>query len=100
EPILRESLAILQKNHPQTWETFRAQSLLGAALLGQQKYTEAEPHLVQGYRGMKKLGKSQGHQSHGPSEALERLGQVYDASGRRDEAAKWRKKLEKMKEQP
>jgi serine/threonine protein kinase/tetratricopeptide (TPR) repeat protein len=100
EPILRESLAILQKNHPEIWETFRAQSLLGAALLGQQKYTEAEPHLVQGYQGLKKLEKSQGHKSDGPSEALERLVQLYDAWDKPDEAAKWRKEREKMKEQP
>jgi serine/threonine protein kinase/tetratricopeptide (TPR) repeat protein len=100
EPILRESVAILQKNHPETWEKFRAQSLLGAALMGQQKYTEAEPHLVQGYQGMKKLEKSQGHKPHGPSEALERLVQLYDAWDKPDEAAKWRKELEKMKAQP
>jgi serine/threonine protein kinase len=99
EPILRESVAILQKNHPEIWETFRAQSVLGAALLGQQKYTEAERHLVQGYQGMKTLEKSQ-HNSDGPSEALERLVQLYDAWDKPDEAAKWRKKLEKVKAQP
>jgi tetratricopeptide (TPR) repeat protein len=100
EPVLRESLDILQKNHPETWERFRAQSLLGAALLGRQKYAEAEPHLVQGYQGMNKLEKSQGHKPHGPSKALERLVQLYTAWGRPDEAAKWRKELEKVKEQP
>jgi hypothetical protein len=100
EPILRESLAVLQKNHPETWETFRAQSLLGAALLGRQKYAEAEPHLVQGYQGLKRLEKSQGHKPHDSPEALERLVQLYDAWDKPDEAAKWRKEQETMKEQP
>src|SRR5262249_39817741 len=34
EPVLREALQILQKKQPDTRETFHAQSLLGAALLG------------------------------------------------------------------
>jgi hypothetical protein len=100
EPILRESLATLRKNQPETWEAFRARALLGAALLGRRKYAEAEPHLVQGCRGMEKLEKSQGHKPHGLSEALERLVQLYDAWDKPDEAAKWREEREKMKEQP
>jgi tetratricopeptide (TPR) repeat protein len=98
EPILRESLAILQKNHPETWERFRAQSLLGTALLGRQKYAEAQPLLVLGYQGLKKLEKSQGHKSRGPTEALEWLVQLYDAWGKPEESTKWRKELEKVKQ--
>ena len=45
EPILRECVAILQKKRPAAWGTFHAQSLLGDALLGQEKYTEAFPLL-------------------------------------------------------
>ena len=61
EPILRECLAILQKNGPRSLGRRSAtQSLLGAALLGQQKYADAEPLLVQGYQGMKKSEKSRG----------------------------------------
>ena len=48
EPVLRESLAIRQKKQPEAETTFSTQSLLGGALLGQQKYAEAEKHLVQG----------------------------------------------------
>jgi hypothetical protein len=105
EPIVRESLAILQKNFP-GWDSFRAESLLGAVLLGQQKYADAEPPLVQGYQGLKKLEQSHGHTSHGSldgqnlTEALERLVQLYDAWARPDEAAKWRKELEKTKGKP
>ena len=37
---------------PEEWETFHTQSLLGAALLGQEKYTDAEPLLLAGYDGL------------------------------------------------
>jgi tetratricopeptide (TPR) repeat protein len=103
EPILRESLAIQQRKEPEVWGTFRTQSLLGGALLGQQKYAEAEPHLVQGYQGMKKQEKSQGHKYYGPpprqrlTEALERVVQLYDAWGTKEQADEWRKRLEAHK---
>jgi serine/threonine protein kinase len=78
------------------------QSLLGGSLLGQKKYAEAEPLLLEGYHGIKTgeqifplwyrmtwlLG------------ALERLVQLYDAWGKPDEAARWRKKLEEAKAAP
>ena len=53
EPILRECLAIREITEPDAWSTFNAKSLLGAALLGQRKYTDAEPLLLQGHQGMK-----------------------------------------------
>jgi hypothetical protein len=37
---------------PDDWQRFRAESLLGASLAGQKKYAEAEPLLLEGYRGM------------------------------------------------
>src|SRR5262249_53422164 len=52
EPVLRESLAVCQKQQPDAWPTFHGQSMLGAALLRQQKYAEAEPLLVRGYEGL------------------------------------------------
>jgi len=99
EPIVRESLAILQEHFP-GWDAFRAESLLGAALLGQEKYADAEPHLVRGYQGLKEMAKSPGHKFIGQSdrenlaEALERLVRFYDATNRPDEAATGRKELE------
>ena len=52
EPILRESLTIRQRHEPDAWTTSNTQSLLGGALFGQHKFDEAEPLLIQGYRGM------------------------------------------------
>ena len=89
-----------------TWDTFHTQSLLGAALLAQQKYAEAEPPLVQGYQGMTRAEEDLGHNSRAfvnrkpRIETLERLVQVYEATNQPDEAAKWRKELDKAKEKP
>jgi DNA-binding SARP family transcriptional activator len=96
EPILRECLDIRSRVTPDDWQTFSARSLLGAALMGQKKYVEAEPLLVQGYEGMRQ------RQAKIPPrykvlrlrEAAERLVQLYDAWGTQDQAREWRKKLE------
>jgi hypothetical protein len=53
EPILRECLLIRETTVPDDWTTFHARSMLGASLLGQHRYIEAEPLIVQGYEGMK-----------------------------------------------
>jgi serine/threonine protein kinase/tetratricopeptide (TPR) repeat protein len=52
EPLAREALEINREMRPEDWHRFRAESLLGATLAGQQKYAEAEPLLTEGYRGM------------------------------------------------
>lgn len=52
EPLAREAMETNQKEHPDDWQRFRAESLLGASLAGQKKYAEAEPLLVEGYQGM------------------------------------------------
>jgi non-specific serine/threonine protein kinase/serine/threonine-protein kinase len=52
EPLSREVLEFYRKNQPEDWQRFRAESLLGAILAGQKKYTEAAPLLLEGYQGM------------------------------------------------
>jgi hypothetical protein len=52
EPLAREAVAFFRKNQPDEWQRFRAESLLGASLAGQKKYSEAEPLLLEGYQGM------------------------------------------------
>jgi serine/threonine protein kinase/tetratricopeptide (TPR) repeat protein len=95
ERLLREGLAIFEKAEADAWTTFNTRSLLGGALLGQQKYADAEPFLEQGYRGMKEREAQipQAAQSH-LTEALKRLVQLYDDWGKPDQAARWRKRLE------
>ena len=98
EPILRESLAIREKNEPDAWTTFDTKSLLGGALAGQKKYADAEPLLLAGYEGMKQREKTIPPQSSTRlPEGIERLVQLYDAWGKKDKADEWRKKREAAK---
>jgi hypothetical protein len=101
EPIVRECLAIREKKLPDSWATFNTQTMLGGALLGQKKYEEAEPLLLKGYEGMKKR-QAQIPPAGRPrlTEALERLVQLYDATGQAEKAARWRKELAAVKRRP
>jgi hypothetical protein len=72
--------------------------MLGEALLGQKTHAEAELLLLAGYEGMKQreakvppLGKVR------LTEALERLVQLFEATGQMDKANQWRKKWEEAK---
>src|SRR5439155_20309113 len=91
EPVLRECLALREKTQPDDWITFHNRSLLGGALLAQKKPAEAEPLLLQGYEGLKQReAKIPAASKVRVAEALERLVQLYEATGRPEEAAKWR----------
>ena len=98
EPLLRECLSIREQTQPDVWSTFNTKSLLGGALLGQKKYADAEPLLLAGYEGMKQREKTIPEQGKiRLREAVERLLQLYEATGKTDEAAKWRKELDAIK---
>lgn len=94
EPLLRECLSIREKKQPDDWRTHNTKSMLGGSLLGQKKYAEAEPLLLAGYEGMKQ------HEADIPAqakirltEATQRLVDLYDATGQKDKADEWRRKL-------
>jgi hypothetical protein len=102
ETVLREGLALSESKQPDGWTTFNTQSLLGDALLGQKKYAGAEPLLLAGYEGMKQRADRRDQPGGSPpqvrlTEALERLVRLYEATGKKDEAARWRKELEAQK---
>jgi tetratricopeptide (TPR) repeat protein len=95
--LLHQCLMRRERTMPDSWLTFQSRSLLGGALLGLKKYADAEPLLRQGYEGMKQRqdkipfgSKDRLHQ------ALERLVQLYEATGNKDQAAKWRKELQAL----
>jgi len=70
-------------------------SQLGAALLGQQKYAEAEPLLLQGHEGLKaREAKIPAPRKDSLASAAARIVKLYEAWGKADKAAEWRKKLE------
>jgi tetratricopeptide (TPR) repeat protein len=87
EAVLRDCLAIREKHEPDAWATFDTKSLLGGALLGQRKYAEAEPFLRDGFLGLKQReAKILPIDKKRLAEAAERLADLYDATGRPDQA--------------
>jgi serine/threonine protein kinase/tetratricopeptide (TPR) repeat protein len=98
EPILREGVAILQKEQPGEARTSLAQSLLGEVLLEQKKYDAAEPLLLRGYEGLKAL---EGRMS--PlyarfriAQAGERIVRLYQSWGKAEKAAEWRSRVPEL----
>jgi len=98
EPIMRESLAIREKTMPDAWQTFNTQSLIGAALMGQKKYADAEPLLLKGFEGLKQredsIPKTGGAELR-LREAIDRLVQFYTATNKPDEVKKWQEERAK-----
>jgi len=98
EPLLRESLKIRTTARPDDWTAFQVRSLLGGALLGAGKRAEAEPFLVEAVAGLRQRAAKipllfrTAHLAN----ALERLIDLYEATGRKAEAAKLRKELEAL----
>ena len=118
EKVLRECLTVCDRldksiredkrtaghNIPSLGWTTR--SMLGQSLVGQKKYAEAEPYLIEGYKGGKALIDAYRVFGGDPGlvlpmlpikETVERLVQLYEAWDKPDEAAKWRKELEAVK---
>jgi serine/threonine protein kinase len=100
EALLRECLSIRENKEPLMMSNrFSTKSLLGASLVGQEKYADAEPYLLQGYQGLADAAKN--YPGLGPipvPDAAERLVQLYVATGKKDKADEWRTKLEEAKD--
>jgi hypothetical protein len=72
--------------------------MLGGALSRQKKYAEAAPLLLAGHEGLKqRAARIPAQQKRCLTEAVERLVQHYEATGNKDEAARWRAELEKTR---
>ncbi len=98
EPFMRELLEIREANQPDAWSTFSMKSVLGGVLLGQNKPAEAEPLLLDGYKGLKEREATIPSQSKACiTDGLERLMKLYEAKGEAAEAAAWRARLEAAK---
>jgi eukaryotic-like serine/threonine-protein kinase len=97
---LRESLEIRLKKEPDAWTTFNTRSMLGGALLGQKNHADAGPLLLQGYEGMKeRMGKIPAAGRIRLSQAAARLVTLYEETGNTDEAARWRKEVDRVAKQ-
>jgi tetratricopeptide (TPR) repeat protein len=99
--LLLQCLTTRERTMPDSWLTFRSKSLLGGALLDLKEYADAERLLLAGYEGMKKQEAKLPPQGKAwLTEAVERLVQLYEATDKKDEAAKWRKEREALRPAP
>ncbi len=100
EVVLREALAIREKHSPEGWwGTFDTMSTLGEAIAELDRYTEAEPLLIDGYEGITRDPLAWPLRRR---EALERIVALYEqwelaepGQGRKAQALSWKKKREK-----
>jgi serine/threonine protein kinase len=92
EPLVREALDLftraLTENH---WRTVNAQSVLGGCLSAQGRYAEAEPLLLGACQALLTARSAPRHHTW---RALELTVRLYEAWGKRDKAATWRKTLQ------
>ena len=101
ELLLRADLNVRETKQLDAWLTFDTRSRLGASLLGQKKYAEAEPLLLAGYEGLKASeAKIPATSRNSLPDAGKRVVQLYDAWGQPKKAAEWRKKLGLVPEFP
>jgi serine/threonine protein kinase/tetratricopeptide (TPR) repeat protein len=92
EALAREAVERNRTKRPEDWQRFFAESLLGASLAGQKKYAEAEPLLLAGYGGMDaRKDKVAAPDSYHLDRAREWVVQLYQAWGKPDKAAEWKK---------
>jgi serine/threonine protein kinase/lipopolysaccharide biosynthesis regulator YciM len=94
EVALRATLALRAKPQAAGWPTYNQRATLGRVLLAQKQYAEAETHLLEGYEGLKRHA-AQIHAMYRRLllETAERLVQLYEATGRKEDAARWGKVL-------
>lgn len=91
--LAREMLAQWEQKEPEAWQTVAFRVVVGAALLGEKKYQEAEEHLRPGYAALQRLADRVPSSTGGIRIfALGRFERLLIETGRADEAAQWRKK--------
>jgi serine/threonine protein kinase/tetratricopeptide (TPR) repeat protein len=104
EPFLREAITAMEKEKQVDVRLLLHKGGVGACLLAQKKHAEAEPFLLAAVEGMK-ADQAKRPDEYKPgsflhqrlTEALGWLVEVYDAVGKPNEAAKWRKELEAVR---
>jgi choice-of-anchor C domain-containing protein len=94
DDVLSKSLSIKEKKEPEAWTTFNAMSMRGEALLALGKKTEAAPLILNGYEGIKeRKGAIPTPEKDRYFLAIERMVALYEATGEKETAEKWRKEV-------
>jgi tetratricopeptide (TPR) repeat protein len=97
EKLMRQCLEIRAKRDENDWHASESHTLLGASLLGQKRYAEAEPHLLNGYRGMKALeAKIPAPHKKRVAQTAQWIFKLYEAMGLLEKAKAWRAVEKKM----
>ncbi|MBV8896893.1 MAG: serine/threonine protein kinase [Acidobacteriaceae bacterium] len=79
-----------EKTWANKWERFECENLLGAAMAGQQKFSEAEPLLLSGYEGMRQReSEISVPERSNLSDAKARIVKFYQQWGKPDKASAW-----------
>jgi serine/threonine-protein kinase len=88
------ALAIHEKWFAEDWSRFRAMGLIGEALVRMKKYADAEPRIMRGYEGVKaRAAKIPSDERAEILHAAERVVRLYEAWGKPEKAAEWKKNL-------
>jgi eukaryotic-like serine/threonine-protein kinase len=92
EPYLRDRLAWDKTHDPEAQGRFVIESWLGACLLAQKKYPEAETLLLSAYTALKALRKGLPPGNAGDlGRTMDQIIQLYDDLGKKDKVAEWRR---------
>jgi serine/threonine protein kinase/Tfp pilus assembly protein PilF len=88
--VLKEYAERQEKQFPDKWQTFNAYSMLGEALVGQEKYADSGPLLVKGYDGLKVREETLPPEANSRiPRALDRLIKFYTATNKPDEVKRY-----------
>lgn len=88
---MRQAVEVYRKATPDTWERFRAESLLGATLAGQKRYAEAEPLLLAAYSGLWARKYTSASDRGDLDDVRKRIIDLYAAWDKPEKAAEWRR---------
>jgi serine/threonine protein kinase/Tfp pilus assembly protein PilF len=94
ESLLQKALRIQEKNAPDAWQRYNTQSLLGASLAAQAKFSEAEPLLLAAHRGLLERENTIPFEYRSSVEqAGNRIIEMYQKSGKPEQASVWIERL-------
>ena len=94
EATLRRAVESYRQSLPENWERYRCESMLGATLVAQRRFADAEPLVLSGYEGIQQRIKAVPVASrYSVQEAQEAILQLYEGWEKPQQAAEWRKKL-------
>ena len=94
EALLRECLQIRTETASEGFRRFLAEALVGASLMEQRKYADAEPLLVSAYDGLKQReARLPAYDRRKVAETGARIAALYVAWGKPEQALQWRQKL-------